>query len=125
MGSGSRHNNRRTRKGKSLAVKYTTTPTNEDGSSSSNSASAKKISLLTPAEDAPVTVSNDCNVIINSDFFVSLILMIGHCPGCTASINIEHLIQQKMGLAQFFGLSCVEYKWHINKEMFCTSKECC
>ena len=40
----------------------------------------------------------------------------------TASTNIEHLIQEKMGLAQFFKLSCVECKWY-NK--FCTSKECC
>ena len=101
MGSGSRDNNRRARKRKSLALKYTTTPTNEDGSSFSNSASAEKISLLTPAEDAPVTVTNDYNVIINSDFFVSLILMIGHCPGCAAYINIEHLVQEKWVLHKF------------------------
>ena len=57
----------------------------------------KIISLVTPAEDAPVTVANDCNLIINSDFFMSLILMIGQCPDYAASINIEHLIQEKMG----------------------------
>ena len=76
MGSGSRYNNRRSRKRKVFAVKSTTTPTNEDGNSASNSASATKISLVTPAEDAPVTVANDCNFIINNDLFMLLILMI-------------------------------------------------
>ena len=91
MGSGSRYSNRRARKRKGFAVKSTATPTNEDGSSASNSASAKKISLVTPAEDAPVTVANNCNFIINSDLFISLISMVGQCPDCAASINIEHL----------------------------------
>ena len=53
---------------------------------------------------------------------MSLILKIGQCPDCAASINIEHLIQEKMGFAQFFRLSCVECKWY---RKFCTSKECC
>ena len=119
--SGSRYNNRRARKRKGFAVKSTTTPTNEDGSLASISVSAKKISLVAPAEDAPVTVANDCNFIINSDLFMSLILMIGQCSDCAASINTEQLIQEKMGLAQFFRLSCVECKWYIK---FCTSKEC-
>ena len=101
MVSGSRYNNRRVRKRKGFAVKYTTTPTNEDGSSASNSASEKKISLVTPAEDAPVTVANDCNFIINSDHFMSLILMIDQCLDCAASINIEHLIQEKRVLHNF------------------------
>ena len=47
--------------------------------------------------------------------------MIGQCPDCVASIDIEHLIQEKLGLAQFFRLLCVECKWYIR---FCTSKEC-
>ena len=97
--SGSRYNNRRARKRKGFPVKSTTTPTNEDGSSASISVSAKKNSLVTPAEDAPVTVANDCNFIINSDLFMSLILMIGQCSDCATSINIQHLIQEKMGLA--------------------------
>ena len=80
----------------------------------------KKYLLVTPAEDAPVTVANDCN--FNSDLFMSLILMIGQCPDCAASINIEHLIQEKMSLAQFFRLSCGECNCYIK---FCTSKECC
>ena len=97
MGSGSRYNDRGARKRKCFAVKSTVTPTNEDWTSASNSASAKKISLVTLAEDAPVTVANDCNLIINNDFFMSLISMIGQCPDYAASINIEHLIQEKMG----------------------------
>ena len=121
MGSGSRYNNRRARKRRDFAVKSTAKPTNEDGSSGSNSASVKKISFVTPAGDAPVTVANDCNFIINSDLFMSLMLIIVQCPNCAACINIEHLIQEKMGLAQFFRLSCVECKLYIK---FCTSKEC-
>ena len=55
-------------------------------------------------------------------------LMIGQCPDCAASLNIEQLIQEKMGLAQFFRMDqykkffCGECNWYIN---FCTSKECC
>ena len=122
MGPESRYNNRRARKKKGFAVKSSTTPTNEDGSSASNSASVKKISFVTPAGDAPVTFANDCNFIINSDLFMSLMLIIVQCPNCAATINIEHLIHKKMDLAQFFRLSCVGCKWYIK---FCTSKECC
>ena len=101
MGPESRYNNRRARKKKGFAVKSSTTPTNEDGSSASNSASVKKISFVTPAGDAPVTFANDCNFIINSDLFMSLMLIIVQCPNCAATINIEHLIHKKMDLAQF------------------------
>ena len=69
-------NNRITRKEKGFAVKPTTTTKNEDGSSASSFASAKKILLLTPDEDYPVTVANDCNFIKDSDLPVSLMLMI-------------------------------------------------
>ena len=48
--------------------------------------------------------------------------MIGQCPDCAESINNQHLIREKMGLAQFFRLSRVECKWYIK---FCSSKECC
>ena len=101
MGPESRYNNRREKKKKGFAVKSSTTPTNEDGSSASNSASVKKISFVTPAGDAPVTFANDCNFIINSDLFMSLMLIIVQCPNCAATINIEHLIHKKMDLAQF------------------------
>ena len=37
------------------------------------------------AEDAPVTMANDCNFIINSDLFVSLILIVSQYPNCAAS----------------------------------------
>ena len=53
---------------------------------------------------------------------MSLVLMIGQCLDCAASLNIEQFIQEKMGLAQFFRLCCGECNWYIN---FCTSKECC
>ena len=47
--------------------------------------------------------------------------MIGRCPDCAASVNIEHLIDNKMGFVQFFKLSCVDCSWTIK---FCSSKEC-
>ena len=37
------------------------------------------------AEDAPVTMANDCNFIINSDLFVSLNLIVSQYPNCAAS----------------------------------------
>ena len=46
--------------------------------------------------------------------------MIGRCPECVAAVNIQHMIAQKMGLAQFFAISCTERDWCIN---FCSSKE--
>ena len=46
--------------------------------------------------------------------------MIGRCPKCVATVNIQHIIAQKMGLAQFFAISCTECDWHIN---FCLLKE--
>ena len=47
--------------------------------------------------------------------------MIGRCPTCIGSINIEHLISEKMGLAQFFNIYCNEFNWN---QKFCSSKEC-
>ena len=46
--------------------------------------------------------------------------MIGRCPECVAAVNIQHMIAQKMGLAQFFAISCTECDWRIS---FCSSKE--
>ena len=46
--------------------------------------------------------------------------MIGRCPECVAAVNIQHMIAQKMRLAQFFAISCTKCDWHIN---FCSSKE--
>ena len=74
---------------------------------------------------APVTVPPatvpECNFIINSELFLSLITMIGRCPTCIGSINIEHLISEKMGLAQFFNIYCNDFNWN---QKFCSSKEC-
>ena len=46
--------------------------------------------------------------------------MIGGCPECEAAVNIQHMIAQEMGRAQFFAISCTECDWCIN---FCSSKE--
>ena len=46
--------------------------------------------------------------------------MIGRYPECVAAVNIQHMIAQKTGLAQFFAISCTECDWCIN---FHSSKE--
>ena len=46
--------------------------------------------------------------------------MIGRCPECVAAVTIQDMIAQKMGLAQFFAISCTECGWRIN---FCSSNE--
>ena len=67
-----------------------------------------------------IFIAHGCNFIIDSDLFIPLVTMIGICPECVAAVNIQHMIAQKMGLAQFFAISCTECDWHIN---FCSSKE--
>ena len=47
--------------------------------------------------------------------------MIGRCPACIGSINIEHLISEKMGIAQFFNIYCNNCDCN---QKFCSSKEC-
>ena len=47
--------------------------------------------------------------------------IVGRCPVCVVAIDIEHLLSNKMGLAQFFNISCTECNWKIT---FCFSKEC-
>ena len=61
-----------------------------------------------------------CNFIIDNNLFIPLVTMIGRCPECVAAVNIQHMIAQKMGLAQFFAISCTECGWRIN---FCSSNE--
>jgi len=41
-------------------------------------------------EDATKTVPSYFNFIMDSDLFMSLILMISRCPDCGAAVNIEH-----------------------------------
>ena len=89
--------------------------------SSTASASANKLAPEPPTDTAPVTESRDFNFIINSTLFMSLFSMLGQCPVCAALVNIEHLNGEKMGLAQFFLVSCVECRW---KKKVCSSQEC-
>lgn len=57
---------------------------------------------------------------MNSDLFLSLLLLVSHCPDCVSAVNIVHL-PSKMGLAHFFELRCVSCEWKIK---FCSSKQC-
>ena len=71
----------------------------------STGASISKLNFSTISEperdDSGTDIVTNCNFIIESDLFMSLILMIGKCPDCAGSVNIEHKLNDKMGLPQF------------------------
>lgn len=126
MGSGSRYNKSRARKRKGFASKTinsATTNANEMLNTNNNntSASREKLDISSfPDSDFP-TATPGCNFIMDSDLFLSLMTMVGKCPDCVGSIKMVHLISEKMGLAQFFKITCTECNWSIK---FCSSKEC-
>ena len=73
--------------------------------------SASEEKLKTSSEtDTSCGIAHGCNFIIDSDLFIPLVTMIGRCPEYVAAVNIQHIIAQKMGLAQFFAISCTECK---------------
>jgi len=94
-------------------------------SPASTGASASKLNFSTLSEperdDSGTDIVTNCNFIIESDLFMSLILMIGKCPDCAGSVNIEHKLNDKMGLAQFFNITCSDCQWKLR---FCSSKQC-
>ena len=67
----------------------------------------KKLKTLSETETSCVIV-HGCNFIMHSDIFIPLVTMIGRCPECVAAVNIEPIIAQKMGLSQFFAISCTK-----------------
>ena len=86
-----------------------------------SSASADKIDLQERTEkDFEDEHMPECNFLMNSDLFISLLLLVARCPDCLSAINVVHL-QSKMGLAHFFELKCVSCIWKIK---LCSSKEC-
>ena len=86
---------------------------------SHTSTSASKINLDN-TKDACEENSVECNLLINPDLFMSLLFMIAICPQCFQSLDIEHKLLQKKGLAHFFTINCTECDWNLN---FRTSKE--
>ena len=71
--------------------------------------------------DESETCAFDCNFFMNSDLFMSLILMIGKCPDCSSPIEIKHDISKKCGVVQFFKMTCNACEWSLD---FSSSKEC-
>ena len=111
-----RYNDRRSRKRKGFAIKSTKTHANNA------SACAKKLAPKSSNDRTPLIEQRDFNFMVNSTLLVSQLLsMIGQCPACAASVNIEHLDRENMGLAQSFRASSVECRWYFK---FCSSKEC-
>ena len=131
MGASHRYAKRRSRKRKGFHGQNHWARENEEqtplGSptSASTGASAAKLNCSTISEperdNSETDIVTNCNFIIESDLFMSLILMIGKCPDCVGSVNIEHKLNDKMGLAQFFDISCSDCPWKLR---FCSSKQC-
>ena len=120
MGSGSRYNKSRSRKKKGFAGNLSnSTDNNQQQVQLPTSASAKKLKTSSETETS-CGIAHGRNFIIDSDLFIPLVTMIGRCPECAAAVNILYMITQKIGLAQFFAISCTERDWRIN---FCTPKE--
>jgi hypothetical protein len=126
MGSEKRYKKVRSRKRKGFATRALNANTSVVDTTVNNepiqnkSASGKKLNVSFSESDPPIATPG-CNFFINSDLFMSLINIVGRCPVCVAAIDIEHLLSNKMGLAQFFNISCTECNWKIT---FCSSKEC-
>lgn len=135
MGSKSRYSKSRTRKRKYLGKKCDENGASsiEDKASSENgindggntevnkSASGKKLNISSTESVCLTSIAAECNFIMNSDLFISLLLMVGRCPDCVGPIDITHLISEKMGFAQFFRISCTVCTWCIKLS---SSKEC-
>ena len=120
MGSGSRYNKSRSRKRRGFACNLgNSTDDNQEQVQLPTSASAKKLKTSSETETS-CGIARGCNFIIDSDLCIPLVTMVGKCPECVAAVNIQHMIAQKMGLAQFFAISCTECGWRIN---FCSSNE--
>ena len=108
MGSETRHNKSRSTKRKEFAGNFgDSIDNNQQQVQLPTSASAKKLKTSSETETS-CGITHGCNFIIDSDLFILLVTMIGRCPECVAAVNIQHMIAQKMGLAQFFAISCTE-----------------
>ena len=120
MGLGGRYNKSTYRKRKEFACNLgNSIDNNQQQVQLPTSTSTKNLKTSLETETS-CGIAHGCNFIIDSDLFIPLVTMIGRCPECVATVNIQHIIAQKMGLAQFFAISCTECDWHIN---FCLLKE--
>jgi len=94
MGSAKRYMKTRAKKRKLYPKKNHENSTESvDSNINKPSSSSQKIDLSflddNSDEESQVPVK-ECNVIINTDLLMSLILMIGRCPECDATVNITH-----------------------------------
>ena len=64
--------------------------------------------------DESETIASECNFFMNSDLFMSLILIIGKCPDCSSPIGIKHEISKKRGVVQFFEMTCNACEWSLD-----------
>ena len=64
-------------------------------------------------DNSKTELITNCNFILQSDLFMSLILFIGKCLDCVGAVVIEHLLNAKMGLARFLMISCTECPWNL------------
>ena len=94
MGSGSRYNKSRSRKKKGFAGNLSNSTDNNQQQvqlPTSTSALAKKLKTSLETETS-CGIAHGCNFIIDSDLFIPLVTMIGRCPECVATVNIQHFL---------------------------------
>ena len=92
MGSGSRYNKSRSRKKKGFAGNLSnSTDNNQQQVQLPTSASAKKLKTSSETETS-CGIAHGRNFIIDSDLFIPLVTMIGRCPECVATVNIQHFL---------------------------------
>ena len=121
MSSESTYNKSRSRKRKGFAGNLgNSTDNNQQQVQLPTSTSAKKKMKTSSETETSCGIDHGCNFIIDTDLFIPLVTMIGRCPECVAAVNIQHMIAEKMGRAQFFAIACTECDWRIN---FFSSKE--
>ena len=84
------------------------------------STSSSKLNIDNDDDDEGDGTNAEFRFIINSDLFLSLLIMLGRCPECCGAINVEHQPSQKRGFALFFHIYCEDCEWDLN---YCTSKE--
>ena len=86
-------------------------------SAASVSASAHKIKNNLVRNN--IEMPKECYFIVNSQLLTDLLSVIGKCPQCLASIDINHLLSKNQGLSPFLNVICTKCGGSPD---FCTSR---
>ena len=86
-------------------------------SAASVSASAHKIKNNLVRND--IQMPKECYFIVNSQLLTDLLSVIGKCPQCLVSIDVNHLLSKNQGLSPFLNVICSKCGGGSD---FCTSR---